>query len=64
MRKYSFTVHFKTEIETVYASNALEALMKAMVNRIHLADTFATHIIDEKGNKSIVDNECLLKVIK
>jgi len=64
MKQYKFKVHFKTGIENVSAGCILDALMKAMLNRSHLQDKFASHIIDEKGNKSTVDNEWLMRVIK
>ena len=64
MKQYKFTVHFKTGVENVTAGCTLDALMKAMLNRSHLQDKFASHIIDENGNKSTVDNDWLMRVIK
>ena len=64
MKQYKFTVHFNTGVENVTAGSTLDALMKAMLNRSHLQDKFASHIIDENGNKSTVDNDWLMRVIK
>ena len=63
MRQYKFKVHFNTGVESVTASCLLDALMKAMLKRSHLLDRFATHIIDENENKTIVNNANLIRVV-
>lgn len=64
MKNYKFTVYFKSGSETVTAGCALDALMHSMLNRTHLKDKFATHIIDENNNKLTVNNDFLLRVLK
>ena len=64
MKQFKFKVHFKTGVENVTAGCTLDALMMAMLKRTHLQDKFATHIIDEYGIESKVDNDFLLRVIK
>lgn len=63
MKQYIFTVHFETGVEIVTASCALAALMEAMLKRWHLQDRYATHIVDEKRNKTTVDNKLLMRVL-
>jgi hypothetical protein len=64
MKTYQFTVFFKTGQTKVNALCALNALMKAMVERSHLSDIFATHIVDEKGTRYEIDKSAILSIIK
>ena len=63
MKRTSYIVYFSTGKEEVNAVSALEALMMAMINRGHLQDKFASHVVDEYGNKYDVNNDLLLRVL-